>query len=79
MEGIFFKVAQLFNKFLSLREPEYLSQSTITSTNAIYFLSMSNNPTYDSAALKPSSGVQGHVHFNIAAETYVGLINVLKK
>jgi hypothetical protein len=41
------------------------NHSTIKPTNALYFLSMSNNPTYVSAAIEPSSGVQGHVHFNI--------------
>jgi hypothetical protein len=41
---------------------------------------MSINPTYVSAAIEPSSGVQGHVHFgSIAAETYVGLMDILKK
>jgi hypothetical protein len=40
---------------------------------------MSNNPTYFSAAIEPSSGVQGHVHINIAAETYVGLLDMLNK
>jgi hypothetical protein len=48
----------------------------IKPTNALYFLSMSNNPTYVSAAIEPSSGVQGHVHFNIEVE---GLVNMLKK
>jgi hypothetical protein len=41
------------------------SISTIIPTKALYFLSMSNNPTYVSTAIDPSSGVQGHVHFNI--------------
>jgi hypothetical protein len=36
---------------------------------------MSNNPTYVSAAIEPSSGVQGHA----AAETYVRLVDMLKK
>jgi hypothetical protein len=39
--------------------------STIKPTNALYFLSRFINPTYVSAAIEPSSGVQGHVHFNI--------------
>jgi hypothetical protein len=33
--------------------------STIKPTNALYFLSMSSNPTYVSAAIEPSLGVQG--------------------
>jgi hypothetical protein len=32
--------------------------------NALYFLSMSTNPTHVSAAIEPSSEVQGHDHFN---------------
>ena len=43
----------------------FLYSSTNKPTNALYFLSMSTNPTYVSAAIEPSSGVQGHVHFNI--------------
>jgi hypothetical protein len=37
----------------------------IRPTDALYFLSMSINPTHLSAAIEPSSGVQGHAHFNI--------------
>jgi hypothetical protein len=45
-------------------KPIFVTQQ-LKPTNALYFLSMSNNPTYVSAAIEPSSGVQGHVHFNI--------------
>jgi hypothetical protein len=38
---------------------------TIKLTNALYFLVMFINPTHVSAAIEPSSVVQGHVHFNI--------------
>ena len=39
--------------------------STFKPTNALYFLVMFINPTHVSAATEPSSGVQGHIHFNI--------------
>jgi hypothetical protein len=47
------------------RKETEMQGSAIKSTNALYFLSMSTNPTYVSAAIEPSSGVQGHVHINI--------------
>jgi hypothetical protein len=48
-----------------LFETWHETHSAIKPTNALYFLSMSNNPTHVSAATETSSGVQGHVHFNI--------------
>ena len=45
--------------------------STIKPTNALYFLGMFIKPTHVSAATDPSSGVQGHVNFNIHSGRFI--------
>jgi hypothetical protein len=67
--------------FLRCVHRAFWLHSTIKPTNALYFLSISINPTYVSAAIEPSSGVQSTFTnpFGITTYTQHSLIHLVMK